>query len=1022
MLGRYRRSLVLAISLAGLIAIIGVSPAGAQTAYTLSGRVVDASNGEALPGANVRIVETNTGAATTVEGRFTLEARLEPGQYRIRVTFVGYESQSRAIELADQQEVTLEPFELEVSTGRFEEIVVTGQAGPTRRKELGNAISSVESADLEEAPTTSTLRSLQGKISGARIQQNSGDPAGGMSIRLRGTSTVLGTADPLFVVDGVVISNESPTSIDLGGAGGAQNRLLDINPNDIARIEVVKGAAAAALYGSRANNGVVQIFTKEGQEGQTEVTYSSRLKTSAVRKTLDVNMAQDDQGQFIDNSGNPLPDDQKRWDYQDFIFDRAYGTEQYLSVSGSSGETRFFTSGSFLSNQGIVDETNFRRYNGTARLQHTVNDWLNVSAGARYAFSDSKDVPNGGVRAFYGALTGFIFSPNMTDPRAEEGEYPGTTFANFWANPLEVQNRFEFGQETNRFIGDFQVDLSPIDNLSVNYILGVDTYEQVGTSYVPPGNTMTGRGPISNGEARRAETSNFQLNSDLNVRYEANVTPDITSTSLVGGTLQYEKDESFRGSSRDLPPLSQGVSTGTQDRAFTDFRGEQSIYGVFGQQSFGINDQFFVTGALRLDGSSVFGEEERWQLYPKLSGSYVVSDHSFWENVFGSVVSNFKLRGSVGWSGGLTSIGPFARFTNYGPQSFDDKPGLQPSSQIGLSDVRPERQREIEIGADVSVLNDRLSVEATYYRQDTEDLLLRRSLAPTTGFNTGLDNVGNMENEGIELRVQGVPVATDNVRWTSTATYTRNRNKVTDIPNFGRDVGNVTLPFSFGLVQARNGSPLGVYFGSAFERNDQGEVVDQNGNPMTEDDDGFWRLKNGSPTADGDGIPAQADTSKVIGNPQPDFTASWINQLQIGDNLSVRFQFDAEIGQDVFNFSRRTGSNPLFGSLEDYERELEGDLPDGYNGAVAGIFENWVEDGSYIKLREVAINYTFQLDGSLVESVKINASGRDLFSIDDYSGYDPEINTNGQQTGVRGFDFMQVPIPRAYSLGVTLDF
>lgn len=1005
--------------------ILVVSPAAAQTSYTISGQVLDATNDEPLPGANVQIVGTTYGTAATRDGRFTFEARLEPGEYRVRVSFVGFETVTRPIDLGDQQRVTLDPIRLFVSATRFDEVVVTGQAGPTRRKELGNAISTVEAADLQEAPNTSTLQSLQGQIVGARISQNSGDPAGGTSIRLRGTSTVLGAADPLIVLDGVIVSNDSPELVRLGGT--SQNRLVDINPNDIARIEVVKGAAAAALYGSRANNGVVQIFTKMGEEGDTDVTYSTRVETNALREEIDVNMAQNDQGQFLDNSGNPLPEGQKRWDWQDFIFDRGYGTEQYVSVSGASGDTRFFTSGSFSSNQGIVDETRFRRYNGTARFQHTVNDWVNVSAGARYSFSESDDIPNGGLNSNYGSLTGFIFGPNTFDPRPNEaGQFPNQGIL---ANPLEVQARYDFGQETNRFIGDLQVDLNPLEGLSINYLMGLDTFEQVATAFIPRGTSAPGFGT---GFASRTESSNFQLNNDLNVRYETSILTNLNSTSLVGATFQYESEETFSGSSQDLPPIAEVAGSGTTSRNFGESRSPLTIYGFFGQQSFDLADRLFVTGALRVDASSSFGEDDRWQTYPKVSTSYVLSEHSFWQETFGSTVPSFKLRGSIGWSGGLTSIGPFSRFTNYLPQSFGGKPGLQPSSQLGAVGVQPERQREIEVGTDFSILSDRLAVEFTYYKQDTEELLLTREVAPTTGFNTRLDNIGTVENEGIELRVRGVPLARDNFRWTSTVNYTRNRNEVNDIPSVEGNVGQVILPSSFGISVARNGEPIGTFFGSAFERNEAGEVVDQNGNPLERDDDGFWRLKNGSPGEPGDGIPAAAAADKVIGSPQPDFTFSWTNQFEIGDHLRVRFQLDGEIGQDVFNFTRRLGAAGLFGTVENYERELEGDLPsgagglanpfDGYNWTVFNIFENWVEDGSYVKLREVAINYSFRPGTLPIDRVTINASGRNLFSIDDYRGYDPETNVGGQRTGVRGFDFVQVPIPRSFSLGATLSF
>jgi hypothetical protein len=398
----------------------------------------------------------------------------------------------------------------------------------------------------------------------------------------------------------------------------------------------------------------------------------------------------------------------------------------------------------------------------------------------------------------------------------------------------------------------------------------------------------------------------------------------------------------------------------------------------------------------------------------------VLSEYGFWTDALGSIVPSFKLRGSVGWSGGLTSIGAFDRFTVYNSQPFAGNPGLQPAEQLGAEGVVPERQREIELGTDISLLSDRLAVELTYYNQQTDDLLLTQSLAPTTGFDTRLGNVGSVENNGIEIRLRGVALDRENFRWVSTATYSRNRNEVSGIPG---ETGRVIIPSSFGVSVAENGEPIGSFFGGAFERNEDGQVVDTDGNVMREDDDGFWRPANCTAGESGcSGIPDRAAEDQIIGNPQPDFSLAWVNQFQIGDNLSVRFQVDGEFGQDVFNFTRRIGAFPSFGTLEDYERELEGDLPDGYGSGVFNIFENWIEDGTYVKLREVAVNYTIRPGGLPLESVRFSASGRNLFSIDDYSGYDPEVNIGGQRTGVRGFDFVVPPVPRTFSVGATLTF
>lgn len=999
------------VALSVIIMVVGALPVAAQEApYTITGTVIDDALGGPLPGASVQVVGTSLGAATDADGVYRISGRLEPGTYTLRYTFVGYRAAEREVTLSDVETVSVDPVRLQTDLIRGEEIVVTGTGVPTERRQLGNAISTVDAGELEESGASSIDRALQGKVAGAQIQQNSGNPAGGISVRLRGTSTVLGSADPLYIVDGVIISNDAPELIDLGG--GAQNRLVDINPNDIERIEIVKGAAAAALYGSRANSGVVQIFTKRGQEGAPRVSFTTRVQTEAVRNTLNVNTAQNEQGQFLDNSGNPLPDGEQRWDWQDFIFDRAYGTEQSLSISGGAADTRYSVSGSHFANQGIVEGNSFRRLNARLRIDQTLTPWASISGSANYTRSTTQDVPNGGLNANYGALTGFIFGPNTFDPRPNElGQYPNEGIL---ANPVEVAERFDFEQATDRFIGSATLNLTPTDNLSIDYVLGIDTHDQRATAFIPRGTSAPG---FAGGFARRSTRNQLQVNNDLNVRYTAALTPTLESTTLIGGTLQYEEATTFSAQSQDLSPVSEVVQSGTASREIGEIRSERAIYGVFAQETLGWNDRLFVTGAGRFDASSSFGEGERWQFYPKASLSYILSEHTFWTDAgLAEAIPSFKLRGSIGFSGGLTSIGAFDRFTNFPPQAYIGQPGVQPSSQLGALGVRPERQREIEIGADFSLLQDRIAVEATYYTQRTEDLLLNRSLAPTSGFLSRLQNVGTLTNQGIELLIRGLPISQENLQWTTTLTFSRNRNEVN-----GLEEDVLIFPESFGLVGAINGEPLGIYYGSAFARDAAGNVLDRNGNILEEDGNGRWRMRDGAPAETGDGVPARADESQIIGDPNPDFVASWTNEVRFR-NLDLRMQWDAVVGQDVFNFTRRLAALSAFGTLDDYQRELEGDLPAGYTGSAFGIFEHWVEDGSFLKLREVSAAYTLRLASAPVERVRISLTGRNLLSIDGYSGYDPEINVAGQRTNVRNFDFVEVPIPRTFSLGVTATF
>ncbi len=1010
MLMRYRYSFI--GLLIACLSLWGATSASAQQVdYTLSGEVTDGETGGPLPGANVSIRGTRFGSISSPEGTFSFTARLVPGTYEIRYTFVGFRTETQTVTLGDEERVTLEPVEMRPDVLGIDEVVVTGTGLPTERRELGNAIATVDAQDLEDSPSISLDRALQGRVAGAQVQQNSGNPAGGISVRLRGTSTVLGDAQPLYIIDGVIINNDSPELLLLGG--GAQNRLVDINPQDIERIEVVKGAAAAALYGSRANNGVIEIFTKRGQQGAPRVSFATRVQTEAVRRTLDVNMARNDDGQFIDNAGNVLPADEGRFDFQDFIFQRAWGTEQNLSVSGGSETTTYALSGAHFVNQGIVDGNDFRRLNARVRVEQQLTDWAVLSSSASFAQSTTADIPNGGLNSNYGALTGFIFGPNTFDPRPNElGQFPDEGIL---ANPLEVQRRYDFDQSTNRFIGSAQLDLTPTDNLSINYVLGLDQSDQEATAFIPRGTSAPGLGE---GFSRRAERSVLQVNNNLNVQYETALSSRIASTTLLGGTLQYDETDVFSAESQTLSPVSQVVQSGTTSRVFGETRAERAIAGVFIQQKLGVVDRLFLTGALRMDASSVFGVDERLQFYPKASAAYVVSDEAFWQNSsLGRTVGHFKLRSSIGWSGGLTAIGPFDRFTNFSPQSYIGQPGLQPSAQLGALNVRPERQREIEVGVDAGLFDRRLSIEATYYTQNTTDLLLNRSVAPTTGFLNRLQNIGTLRNDGFELMVTAVPLNQERLRWTSSFIFNTNSNEVSGIEE---DV--LIFPNSFGLTGAVNGESIGVFFGSAFERDESGNVLDQNGNILDRDSDGLYRLRTGAPQEAGDGVPARAAENQIIGDPTPDFTASWTNEFVIAKNLRLRAQIDAVYGQDVFNFTRRLAALFVFGTLEDYERELEGDLPSGYTGTTFNIFEHWVEDGSFIKLRELSLSYTLFPTQLPVESIRLNLAARNLFSIDSYSGYDPEVNVGGQRTTTRNFDFVEVPIPRSFSLGATLNF
>ncbi|WP_316812382.1 SusC/RagA family TonB-linked outer membrane protein [Pedobacter heparinus] len=988
-----------------LLALLAVMLCGemtlAQSAkITIRGVVKDARDRMPIPGAVIRISGTTASTATDGKGAYEIVATIN-GTAVVTISYTGYSPYSKTI-TDNVRNVTINA-DLAEGALNLNEIVVTGTAIATSKRELGNAISTLSAKDLQSATATSVDQAMAGKISGAQISQNSGNAAGGISVRLRGNSTIAGSSDPLYIVDGVIINNSSDQLIDLGGY--TQNRLVDINPSDIDRIEIIKGAAGAAIYGSRASNGVVQIFTKKGKSGQAVISVSTQFRNNSIRKKLDYNHYP---FRFTNTTAGDLSQvPVQRYDLQDMIFQSAYGTENNISVSGGSDNTQYYLSGGFLGNQGIIGGTNFHRASTRLRLDHRFNDWIKASMGFNYSLSSSREIPNGGLVEAYGALTGFIFANNFIDPNANSvtGIYPSLAPTGLLrTNPLEAINRFDFKQQTSRFIGDFQLTITPFKKMTINYTLGYDNSTQLATGFIPVGNTTPS---YATGYSRRADRIGLLLNNDLTASYKTKIGSAIESSTSLGATAQTERVNSASITATQLNPVSQVASSGATVVPL-EARSTMNILGFFAQQTFGYKDKIYITGAIRNDVSSIFGANNRWQYYPKLSGTYILSEEGFWKNSsLASNIPTLKLRASYGQSGNLTAIGAYDRLTNYTNVSLPGLPGSGGPPQLGNPDIKPERQIEKEIGLDASFLNDRLGFEVTYYNKDVKDLLLLSTLRPSTGYLTQIQNIGTMTNKGIEVLLRAVPVQSSNFKWNSTLIFSANKNKVDNVPG-----GLVTFPGGFGQVAAVDGYALGAFYATYFARNADGSLLlNPAGFPQTE--------KIGR---DANGQPLGSNRLKVIGDPNPDWTGSFTNEFFIGKSFSLRMQWDASYGNDVFNFTRRVGERDIYGGLAGYEAELKGEVPKGTSAATYSIFEKFIEDGSYLKLRELSASYDLKLKLLNDKPLRITVSGRNLLSIDNYSGWDPETNAAGQSTGVRGFDFTEVPIPRTFALGLNYTF
>ncbi len=994
----------------GLLLTLGLwlaAPAGlhSQEPYRISGSVQDANNGRPLAGVQVALRATGLGTLSDAGGEFGFTAAVEPGVYTLRFTQLGRASVSREVTLGRDQAVAVGAIALEQSAVELEEVVVTGTGVEAERRAVANTVESIAGEEVADAPGAVTIdQALQGKVTGALISENSGQPGGGVSIRLRGTSSILGGAEPLIVVDGVIIDNSDAALVSLGanagrGSAALTNRLSDIPLGDVARIEILKGAAAAALYGSRANNGVIQIFTKRGQQGEPRVTFRTELSINQTPDQydllLDVPFAGLGDVVFAgaDSIGAPV----ERGDIQDEIFQTSAGTTNYLSVSGGTGGTNYFVSGLYAYDEGILRSTDYEKKSAKASISQNITDNLRLNAVGNFIQTKSNFIVEG--EQTQGTLTNAIFSPTSFDFSfdPELGRYPYTLLG---ANPLDVFENWEFPESVVRFLGSVTAEWSPISNLTFRNLLAIDDYRQESRYFQPPG-SVNASDP---GRVANPLRLSRQWNNDLTANHSWVVTPTTELNTAFGVRYTSDRSEVITATATDLPPGQKTVGGANQ------FTGQSIVeirtLGGFVQERLSFSDRLFITGGLNLEGASAFGADERYQLFPRVGVSWVVHEEPFWPaGGPGGVFSTLRLRAAYGQTGGQPPSA-YSQFNSYVDVAFGGKPGLVPSSLAGNPDLKPERQREYEGGFEAGFFDDKAQLSFTYYDQLTTDLVLPVPLPLSSGFSSQFQNIGEITNRGVEVSLNTLNLQTPGFSWSSRLSYAANRNRVEKLVTTAD-----TLVFGY-LNAVIEGQPIGVFYGRGYQRDAQGDIVID---PNT-------------------GLGARGSDFVVLGDPNPDFTLSLGNQLAFGDNFTLDVLLDGRFGNQVANFTRRIteffGSDAVVG--DEIERAIarksNPDLqPIKYtlNAGRISNYEEYVEDGGFVKLREIALNYTLPrewVNRLGFRGVDLRLAGRNLYTWTDYSGLDPEINLFAGNTVARGVDFAVTPVPRVFALGATFHF
>ncbi|TWF38925.1 TonB-linked SusC/RagA family outer membrane protein [Chitinophaga polysaccharea] len=973
----------------------------------ITGKTRDAVSGKPIPGVTVRVPNSNKGTISDASGNYTLV--VPAGTTSLLVSYTGYKSQTIPIK-ADQSVVNIS---MEEDFARLEEIVVTGLATNVKRANLANAVATISGKELTGvAPAQTFDAALSGKIPGALITANSGAPGGGISVKMRGITSVFGNSQPLYVVDGVFFNSASiPAGLnDVTGAATAGNpnnqdnpssRIADLNPEDIENIEILKGASASALYGAKAAAGVVIITTKKGKSGKTRISINQETGFVKERHLLGVRtFTPETAADLAGTADNPDPTVQANRAALKAQFNAAksagkiydYEKEMYgqtglllntnVSVSGGGDKTTFYLSGNRRQEQGIIKGTGY--FNNALRLNvdHKINDRISLGVTTNYIGSSSDrgltNNDNNGV-TFGVALSS---TPDFIDlhPNAL-GEYPRNPFAA--SNPLETRDKIINNELTNRFVGGANIDIKfqQSAHSTTKFVGrgGLDYFNFKTAALFPRDlqfeeNGLLGQSIQGNTNSSNTNWGGFFVNTFI-------PNENISLTSSAGATLETGFMDNIVTSASNMVSGQSNLDA-SGNTTTRQFRQKYRDNGFFVQEELTLIDAFTISGGVRFDRSTNNGDFKKYYVFPKGAVSWNLTKMKFWKV---DAIDNLKVRAAYGQSGNVPPYG--SKFTAMLGSNIGGLPGVLVDNLQGNSQIKPERQAEFETGLDISVLKGRISLEATYYDKTITDVLLRHNLPGSTGFATEWKNSGDLKNQGIELGLTVIPVNTPNFKWTSNLNWWRNRSKVTRL---------IIPPFAIGAF----GNSLGTFY-----------------------------LEQGRPATQIKGnVGGQL---KLLGDAEPKFQASFSNELTIFKNFSLRFLIHWKKGGDNINLTELL--TDLGSTTVDYDDIING-MKAGLYRQNAGDASIYVQDASYVRIREIGLYYSIPLKNTeKIKSIRVGISANNFFTWTRYKGYDPEVSnfgsntittsqsrgSNGLSTGV---DVTPYPASKRASFHVGIDF
>lgn len=960
---------------------------------TVTGKVTDAATGEPLPGVNVLIMGTSDGTITDLDGDYTIEV---PDGGVLMFSFIGFST----ITIETTPGTTQYNAEMNEDVTNLEEVVISGLATSVKRSNLANSVASISGADLVSTTNQSNMdAALYGKFKGAEIKANSGSPGGGISMRLRGVTSIFGDQQPLFIIDGVYVDNSSISMgnnvVSLAAGGGnpstnqddASNRIADIDPEDIENIEILKGASAAAIYGSRAAGGVVIITTKKGRAGKTQINVSQTVGMRSPTRLLGLRDWDADEAAAFGGNINNLRD------YEAELYDhtRITNTSRF-TVSGGTSTSNYFLGATYKNEPGLVDNTGYEKGSIRLNIGQDFSDWIDLQVSTNYinSTSDRGFFNNGNANRTVGYALAFTYPWEDLSP--VNGAYPaGGAGSNVLETVALITNR----EKVNRFIGgatsNVKILQSTNNQLKLVLQAGFDQYTLRTTSIFPQELSYF-RDPSSlRGASISGSTINTNYNLSSTLVHSFFPTSGLSFTTSLGNFMQdfYRNTviTTATGLNGSQVNLGQSTNVGTQQ-----IIRPQQDKGFFVQEEVNYNDQIIVSAGIRGDKSTNNGDANKMYYYPKASLAVNLHEFSFWTV---EPISNFKPRVAFGQSGRFSNFND--RFTLMDAQLIGGVSGLSPDNLQGNGSVGPERQTELEYGVDLGLMENRIGLDVSFYNKQMDDVLLLLNVPTSSGFTAKVDNAAALENKGIELGIDANVVKTADIEYKTSIKWWRNRSEVTrlDVPAFNNGGFAASLG-TFRIQEGRSATQIvGTYDGSGFTQ------------------------------ADSLALDADLDGFAEYGDAEPDFQMSWSNEVKFS-RFTLSFLWHWKKGGDGINLT--TLLYDLAGTTWDYDDtglDPEGNLTNGeYRTSQAFVNPDpAIEDAGYIRLREVGLYYT--LPDDLIEGVsqiRVGVSGRNLVNLFDYNSYDPEASNFGNNVLANNVEVTPYPASKFINFHLNLKF